>query len=180
LGEKNWESARTSFQKAIDLYPDYDMAYNGLGVACSQMNDTPAARQAFRKAIELNDKYAEAQRNLARLVIADHDYQETASLLNRSLAVEPANAWALNNAAYAELQLHRFKEAADHAQRVHSLPHEGVLANAHVIAALALDALGHRQEAIAQWKLYLKESPHGPNAKRAEDELRRLAKEPQT
>ncbi len=180
LEEKGWESARKYFQAAIDLYPNYDMAYNGMGVAYSQMNDAAAARQAFRKAVDLNDKFAEAQRNLARFMLADHNYQEVALLLNQSLAVEPNNAWALTNAAYAELQLHRFKEAAEHAQLVHSLPHEGILANSHVIAAYALDALGQRQEAIAQWKQYLQEAPQGPNAKRAADELRRLTKTPQS
>jgi len=50
-----------------------------------------------------------------------------------------------DNAAHAELQLHRFKEAAEHAQRVHGLPHDG-LANAHVIAGYALEALGSRRK----------------------------------
>ncbi|HVP43285.1 MAG TPA: tetratricopeptide repeat protein [Terriglobales bacterium] len=179
LADKDWKSARKSFQAAIDLYPDYDLAYNGLGVASSQLQDVPAARQAFRKAVDLNDKFAGAERNLARITLSERNYQETAVLLNQSLAVEPGDAWALTNAAYAELQLHRFKEAADHAVRVHALPHDG-LANAHVIAAYALDALGQHQEAIAQWKQYLQEAPKGPNARRAEDELRRLTKAPQS
>ncbi len=179
LDDKEWASARTSFQAAIALYPDYDLAYNGLGVACSQMNDVPAARAAFRKAVDLNDKFAGAERNLARIMLSEHNYQEMAVLLNQSLVVEPSDAWALTNAAYAELQLHHFKEAADHALRVHALPHQG-LANAHVIAAYALDALGQTQDAVAQWKQYLQEAPKGPNAKRAEDELRRLTKAPQS
>ncbi len=87
------------------------------------------------------------------------------------------NSWALTNAAYAELELHRFKEAAEHALRVHGLPHDG-LANAHVIAAYALEALGQQQEAAAQWRLYLKEDPKGPNAKRAQESVARLAKAP--
>ncbi len=87
------------------------------------------------------------------------------------------NAWALTNAAHAELQLHRFKEAAEHAQRVHALPHDG-LANAHVIAGYALEALGQQQEAAEQWRLYLKEDPKGPNAKRAMEAVARLTKAP--
>jgi Flp pilus assembly protein TadD len=174
LEQKNWAESRKSFQAAIDHYSDYDLAYNGLGVACTELRDRPAAEQAFHKAIELNDKFAEAQRNLARLVLSEHKYEEVAALLNQSLVSEPTNAWALTNAAYAELELHRFKPAAEHALQVHALPHHG-LANAHVIAAYALDALGQPQEAAAQWKLYLTEDPSGPNARRAQDEVRRLA-----
>ncbi len=178
MEEQRWQESRKHFQAAVDLYPDYDLAYNGLGVACSQLNDTPAARKAFLKATELNDKFPGAQRNLARILLSEHNYHEVASLLNRSLNVEPTNAWALTNAAYAELELHRFKEAAAHALRVHGLPHDG-LANAHVIAGYALEALGQQQEAAEQWKLYLKEDPKGPNAKRAQDAVARLTKSSQ-
>ena len=177
LEDKNWASGREHFQAAIALYPDYDLAYNGLGFASSQLADIGAATQAFRKAIQLNDKFAGAQRNLARIMLSEHNYVEAALLLSQSLAVEPADPWALTNAAYAELQLHRFKEAADHATRVHALPHQG-LSNAHVIAAYALDALGQRPEAIAQWKQYLEEDPKGLNVKRAQEELRRLTNSP--
>jgi len=177
MEEQRWGESRKHFQAAVDLYPEYDLAYNGLGVACSQLNDTPAARQAFLKATELNDKFAGAQRNLARILLSEHNYQEVAALLNRSLNVEPVNAWALTNAAHAELRLHRFKEAAEHAQRVHGLPHDG-LANAHVIAGYALEALGQPQEAAEQWRLYLKEDPKGPNAKRAQEAVARLTKAP--
>ncbi len=177
MEEQRWGESRKHFQAAVDLYPDYDLAYNGLGSTCWQLNDIPAARRAFLKATELNDKFAGAQRNLARILLSDHNYQEAASLLNRSLDVEPMNAWALTNAAYAELQLHRFKEAAAHALRVHGLPHDG-LANAHVIAGYALEALGQQQEAAEQWRLYLKEDPKGPNAKRAQEAVARLTKAP--
>ncbi|MGZ4731194.1 MAG: tetratricopeptide repeat protein [Terriglobales bacterium] len=173
LEDQNWAASCKYFQAAIDLYPDYDLAYNGLGVARSQMNDTPAARQAFVKATQLNDKFAGAQRNLARILISEHNYDEVAFLLNQSLNVEPLNAWALTNAAYAELQLHRFKQAAGHALQVHGLPHQG-LANAHMIAGYALEALGQNQQATAEFKLYLKEDSTGPNAKRAQAAIARL------
>ena len=178
MEEKNWPESRKHFQAAVDLYADYDLAYNGLGVACSQLHDMPAARQAFLKAVALNDKFAGAERNLARFMLSDHNYEEAASLLNRSLAVDSKNAWALTNVAFAELELKRYKDAAEHALQVHTLPHEG-LANAHVVAAYALDALGRQPEAVVQLKLYLKEDPKGPNAQRAQQELLRLTKSPQ-
>src|SRR3989442_335330 len=161
----------------IRITGDDILAYNGLGSFCWQLRDIPAARQAFLKATELNDKFAGAHRNLARILLSDHNYQEAASLLNRSLDVEPMDAWALTNAAYAELQLHRFKEAAAHALRVHGLPHDG-LANAHVIAGYALEALGQQQEAAEQWRFYLKEDTKGPRAKRAQEAVSRLTKIP--
>jgi tetratricopeptide (TPR) repeat protein len=131
------------------------------------------ARKAFTKAIELNDRFAAAQRNLARILIAEKNFGGAAILLERSLESEPNNAWALTNAAYAELQRKKFVEAADHARRVHALPHEG-LANAHVIAGHALEVLGKREEAITEFRHYLEEDPKGPNVTRVQQALARL------
>jgi tetratricopeptide (TPR) repeat protein len=166
LEKSRWEDARASFQAAIHLYPDYDMAYNGLGLADVRLDDKPAARVALAKAIELNSQYADANRNLARILISENKYPEALVLLKHSLETEPQNAWALTYAAYAELQAHQFGEALSDARKVHNLPHQG-LANAHVIAARALEALARNQEAIEEWKLYLAEDPKGPNADRA-------------
>jgi hypothetical protein len=38
--------------------------------------------------------------------------------------------------------------------------------------------LGQPQEAVEQWRLYLKEDPKGPNAKRAREAVARLTKAP--
>lgn len=173
MQKRRWANARKHFEAAIAIYPEYDLAYNGLGVAANQMNDVESARKAFAKAIELNDKFAEAQRNLARILIADKNYGDAAKLLERSLESEPNHAWALTNAAYAELQVKKFGEAVEHARRAHSLPHEG-LANAHVIAAYALEALSREEEAKAEFRLYLQEDPNGPNVKRVQAELAKL------
>jgi len=164
---KRWAESRDGFQAAIDLYPEYDLAYNGLGIAASEMKDMDAARRAFAKAIELNPGYTEAQRNLARVLISQNKYDEALPLLKRSLEKEPSNAWALFNAAYAELQARKFEDALADARKVHLVPHAG-LANAHMIAGYALQAMGQNDQAIEEFKLYLKEEPSGPNVKRAQ------------
>jgi len=51
------------------------------------------------------------------------------------------------------------------------------VANAHVIAGYALEALGSRRKRRAV-ELYLKEDPKGPNAKRAQEAVARLTKVP--
>lgn len=173
LEERKWKDARKRFQNVIDIAPQFDLGHYYLGVAALQMQDTAAARAAFEQAVTLNDKFAEAQRTYARLLLQDKDYARVADLLAKSLSVEPDNAWALMNAAFAELQLRRFTDAQIHAQRVHSLKHEG-MANAHMIAAYALDAQGKKAEAINEFKLYLKEDPHGPNVMRAKGFIGRL------
>lgn len=171
--KQNWPAATQAYRAAIEKYPDYDLAYNALGIALSSQGDNAGAKQAFQKAISITPEYAMADRNLARILLSEKDYKSADDLLRKSLQTEPVNAFALTNAAYCELQLHDFGDAAAHALKVHDLPHTGY-ENAHYIAALALEELGKKDDARAQYDLYLKEAPTGPNAPQALQALSRL------
>jgi hypothetical protein len=166
MNKQQWDASRKYYEAAIREYPDFDMAYNGLGVVQVENKEIERARRSFERALELNPDYAGASRNLARILISENRYSESLKLLKRSLETEPGNAWALTYAAYAELLEHNFEDALGDARKVHALPHEG-LANAHVVAALSLEAKSLPQEALAEWKLYLAEDPNGPSAARA-------------
>ena len=173
LERKDWEEARRRFKTAVSLYPSYDVAYNSLGVAAMSSGDVEGARRAFETAIKLNDNYSGAYRNLARILFAEHKYAAAETLLMKSLEGEPLNTWALTYLAYAQLLTQKFDEAVVNARKVHTLPHEG-FANAHFIAARALEATGRPEQALAEYHLYLKEDPSGPNAARARDAVKRI------
>ena len=173
LDKKTWVEARKHFEAAIAIYPDYDVAYNGLGQALANTGDATAARAAFEKAIKINDNFAMAYRNLARISLSERKFDEMDNLLTRSLSADPLNAWALAYAAYAELQLHKFDDAIDHARKAHSVPHEG-LASIHIVAAWALEEKQQPTEASAEYRLYLQEDPSGRDAERARKAIARL------
>ncbi len=173
MEKKDFLKARQHFEKAVLLYPDYDLAYNSLGILAIERNDTEAARKAFATAIKINDHYAQAHRNLARILISERKFPEVEDLLGKSLSIEPMNAWALTQIAYAELQDKKFAEAVENARRAHTLPHEG-LAEAHMIAAAALESLHQELAAAAEYQLYLKEAPTGAYAQQAREALTRL------
>src|SRR5262249_40373299 len=81
LGKKEWAEAKSHFEQAIAIYADYDVAYNGLGMASASAGDNQAARTAFEKAISLNPDFAEADRNLARISLAERKFDEADTLL---------------------------------------------------------------------------------------------------
>lgn len=170
-----WEKSRASFEDAIREYPQYDMAYNGLGLIQMQQNQIDAARQSFSKALELNPDYAGANRNLARILLSEHKVAEALRLLERSLATEPDNVWALTNAANSEFLLHDFANAIQYARKVHALPHPA-FPIVHIIAARSLEAIQQPAQALQEYRLYLQEDPKGSDAKRAQEAVVRLGK----
>jgi tetratricopeptide (TPR) repeat protein len=174
MRQQLWEKSRTLFETAIREYPQYDMAYNGLGAVQMQMNDVEGARQSFSKALELNPDFAGANRNLARILLVERKNGEALPLLLRSLATEPDNVWALTNAANSEFLQGDFSNAVLYARKVHSLSHLG-FASVHIVAARALEATQQRAEAVAEYRLYLEEAPKGPDAERALTAIARLS-----
>jgi tetratricopeptide (TPR) repeat protein len=173
LGHKDWAEATKRFAAAVAIFPDYDLAYNGLGDAAMASGDLAAARSAFEKAISLNKNFAEAFRNLARVDFAEHKFEEADQQLLHSLDIDPLNARALTYAANAELLTHKYSDAIAHASKAHTLPHAG-LAGVHIIAARAYEATNRPDDAVKQYRLYLDEEPQGRDAGAARDAIVRL------
>jgi tetratricopeptide (TPR) repeat protein len=173
LRHKDWPEAKKRFAAAIAIFPDYDLAYNGLADAAMATGDTASARAALEKAISLNKNFAEAYRNLALVAFAEHNYEEANTLLLQALAIDPLNARALTYAANAELLTHKYNEAIAHARKAHALPHEG-LAGAHIVAARACEATNQPEEAVKEYRLYLDEDPQGRDANIARAAITRL------
>jgi tetratricopeptide (TPR) repeat protein len=174
MRRQHWEKSRDLFETAIREYPQYDLAYDGLGEVQMRLNSVEAARQAFAKAVELNPSFARANRSLARILLGEHKNSEALPLLLRSLTTEPDNVWALTNAANSELLLHDFENAILYARKVHTLPHQG-FASVHIVAARALESTQQPEAAIAEYRLYLAEDPKGENVERVQAAIARLS-----
>ena len=107
------------------------------------------------------------------MAFSEHNFEEADRLLIQSLVIDPGNVRALTYAANAELLLHKYSEAVEHARKVHSLPHDG-LAGAHIIAARALEGTQQPDEAVKEYRLYLAEEPAGRDVPIARDAIARL------
>ena len=177
MRKERWQESRGLFETAIRNYPQFDLAYDRLGVVQIQLNETELARQSFAKAVEINPDFAEAYRNLARISLAEGNYKDADTLLVKSLSTDPLNVWALATAANAELIIHNYADAIAHAGQAHSEPHPS-LAGVHIVAALALEATQKPALARKEYQLYLDEDPNGRDAGRALQAIARLGGTP--
>lgn len=165
--------ARAHFEKAIAIYPQYDMAYNSLGVTLMKMGDSDGGRKAFEKSVEVNDKFAPGYVNLARIQANEKKYDDSAMSLMRSLSIEPLNAEALSLLCQMDLLRGKYEAVPENARKLHSIPHEGQ-ALGHYAAGNALEHLNNPQEAIVEYTLFLKEDPTSNLAQSAQEAITRL------
>ena len=169
----DFQKAAEQFEKAVALYPQYDSAFNNLGVMYYQMGQTEKARAAFERSVSLNDRNADADRNLARLLIHDGNFLRAEELLKKSLSIEPLNPVSLTLLCVAEIETGDDDDALATARKVHQLPHEGCSV-VHYVAGQALEHKGQPQSATMEYETYLRESPNGAEAGQVRNALTRI------
>jgi tetratricopeptide (TPR) repeat protein len=173
MNAHNWSKAREHLEKAIKYYPQFDWAYNNMGVAYVQEKNTKAAREAFEKAVAINDKNPDAVRNLARMKLMDNDFSGGKELLLK-LGPNPRDLDALMMLAYAQLKTHELDAALANALQVHQGDQDH-FPLAHLVAARVYEVKGNQSAAQSQYQMYLKEAPDSPEARIAKEGLQRLA-----
>jgi len=173
-GKRDYQQAANEFEKAVAEYPEYDTAYNNLGVMYMLLNENDKAFAAFRRSVELNDKNGDADRNLARLFLRKKDYPQAEELLKKTLAVQAPDAPTLALLSIAELQDGKLDDAIRDAQKVHAMSHDGY-AVVHYVAGAALEGKHEYQQASVEYSTYLRESPNGPEAAQVRSAMDRLS-----
>lgn len=173
LQKNDWLEAKNRFQKATELHPQYASAFNNLGFALMNLGQRNQGRQAFERAVSLNGHFANAYLNLGKVSIAEGNYPEAESFLSKAAGLNPLNPAGLLLLASVDLQLGKYDECIANARRAHGLPHESH-AIAHIFAARAFEAKHSPSEAMAEYKLFLEESPDSPSASKVRAALKVL------
>jgi len=89
LDRKQYDRAERMFKKAIQVKPDSEEAYFGLGEALLRLGKFAEAKVAFQKVISLNVRNHNAYENLARVYTAQGDLEKAAISIKKSLAINP-------------------------------------------------------------------------------------------
>ena len=156
-GTENLKKSIDYFQQAIDLDPNYALAYAGLADAYSIMPnyagtppgaDVPRALAAARKAVELDDNLAEAHTSLANALYQIVQLPAADSEFRRAIELNPNYATAHHWFGAALFGQGRYPEAWVELQRAHELDPLSLVTNCDY--ALALAERGQTDEAIDQ------------------------------
>src|SRR5436305_8580209 len=142
------------------------MAYNKRGVLQSKAGRMTQARQAFETAVSVNPKLAGGYLNLARLSMNDNKYAEADQFITKALTVEPSRVEAMALAAQTRLMMGDLDGAYAWAKKVHSQPDHKTYSAVHLIAAQVLQKKNEPDQAMAEYKMFLAETPDSPTAPR--------------
>jgi adenylate cyclase len=174
--EKEADQARAAFEHAVQLDPQFALAWAGLAKAhiwfCNYATEggqkgfnthLGAAREAVEKALAIEPDLAEALS--ARLVIEtnfDYNWKGATETLRKALAVAPEDPSLLIWAANLATSRGDLTKALDFCR--HSVALDPVNAQARAFLASNLGNLGRQEEARAEYERVIELNPSAPNS----------------
>jgi tetratricopeptide (TPR) repeat protein len=180
LQRKNkWEAAQESLQKAVQIYPQYAVAWFELGRVQLQRRDINNAKRSFAQSLAADAHYANPYFPLARIAAQEQRWQDMADLTSKLLAVSPSGfpeAWYFNSVA--QYNLGKLPEATNSAREGLKIDGEHHYPKLEYLLGLLLeeqrDYAGAQQH--MQNYLHLVNNPRDvEEAKRQLEEIARLA-----
>jgi Carboxypeptidase regulatory-like domain/Tetratricopeptide repeat len=170
---KDPTGAISEFQQAIAAEPGFYEAYELLGRAYLQLNQSDEAEKAFRKSVDVSQgKYVIADFDLGSTLMDRLQFAEGEQIVRRGLELEPNQWLGLYELGRALFYQHHVEEAQKSVEQARSLnPNVAViyrlLANIHV-------AQHNNVALLADLDSYIRldpDSPNGVHAKKWRDQL---------
>ena len=134
LSRNDLQSAVTSFNKALAIYPEFVAAHNALGCTYFKLKQNDLAREHFARAIELDDHVSSSYLNLGRTELALGDRTQAQAAFEKASSLSPLDANLLVVLAYVQFLNHDYAATIQTAQRAHGRPHPGT-ATVHYFSA---------------------------------------------
>jgi len=117
--QEDYTGAVADFTRAIELDPNYAVAYNNRGAAKDELKDYIGAIEDCNKAIELDPNYAMAYNNRGLAKAGLQDYRGAMADYTQAIELDPKLALAYNNRGNAKYELKDYMGAmADYTQAI--------------------------------------------------------------
>jgi tetratricopeptide (TPR) repeat protein len=167
--QKQLQKALESFNRSIELFPEYFQAITERGHLRVTLGQIEEAGWDFSRALELNPRYEPAMRGAGICRLREGKYPDAIKELERAVSAEPRDAVAYLFLGFAYASIDRRELARGALQKALTIDAVGS-ARAHVHLA-NLDLKENRnREAAAELEAYLAAVPNAPDA----DKLRQL------
>jgi hypothetical protein len=174
----NIDESQKSFQKAVELYPQYAVAWCDLGKVYEMRDHFGDARKAYEKALEADPKYASPYERLYLVAAREGKWQEVADYSGKLLRLNPYDfpaAYYYNASANGQLNN---LDAAEKSAR------EGLKTDAavkfprlHYILGLILAQKGDAVAASESIRQYIAAAPAADDLNAARAQLEALEKQ---
>ncbi len=111
IADKEYEGAIASYEKAIEIKPDYHQAWNNRGNAQYYLGEYREAIASYEKAIEIKPDYHQAWYNRGNAQSDLGEYREAIASYEKAIQIKPDKDEACYNRGNAQYYLGEYREA---------------------------------------------------------------------
>ena len=174
LAEQKTEVAKSYFEKAAKIFPDYYDAYMLLGQLHMDASNWEKAEASFRQAVRSNPKAVTAQVSLGEVYRREKKFSEAQKSLEEALRLDN-NSWQSNfTLGRIHWELNDIVKAGKYIARTIEL--EPNVAEAHLLAGNIFVRAGLPTNALVEYEEYLRLAPKGefaPQVQALADKLKK-------
>lgn len=171
------EAAQDAFNTAVQVYPNYAVAWLELGRVNLRKHDVAAARTAFQRSLDADPKFVNPYEELAVMAAHDKQWQEVVDITGKLIALNPLlpQAWFLH--AAGDYNLQKLDDAEKHAREGLKLDEEHRIPRLEYLLANILMQKQDYPQAAEHMRSYLQLSPRADEAEVARKQLADLEKQ---
>lgn len=173
--KEKWDAALASFQKAVEEYPNYAIAWFEMGRVQMQKNEIVAARESFHRATGADPKFVSPYHELAWLAERDQQWQEMVDESDKVLKLNPVDFpqdWLSN--AVGNFQLQNVDAAEKSSRRGLEIDTRHQAPRLEYVLALVLAQKHDYTQALEHIKNYLRLAPNAADAETAKQQAQAI------
>ena len=136
---KKYSEASTSFEKAIELNPNFSEAFNNLGNIKKSLNEPDKAIECFKMAIKLKDNNIEALFNLASIYQENNKFEDLIKIYKKLLQFDMNHIKTLYNLGSAYLFLGNISEGKNYFEKVLKLDQSNIPSFRNYVSVTKID-----------------------------------------
>jgi len=175
--KKKFEDAQKSFEKAVEIYDKYAVAWYELGRMQEERNDVTGARHSFAQSLAADAKYVNPYRSLAYLAAKEKQWVDVVDQSGKLLALNPVNfpdMWMLKAVgSYFAENLERAEKSARQGMKLDDEHHYPKL---EYLLGLILEQKHAYAEAAEHLHKYVALAPTPADADQGRKELAQIEK----
>jgi tetratricopeptide (TPR) repeat protein len=168
----NWRSAGKYFRRAVEIYPQYGLAWRQLGRVQLQLHDLAEAQQSFQRAIAEDPHSAAGYLDLAEVAAQQKDWKLVAGTTDHLAQIAPdcsPKVWFFNSVA--RLNMGDVVKAEQSVKRGLRLDARREVPQLEYVYGVVLAREGRYVQAVEHVTTYLQLAPHAADLDAAKTTL---------
>lgn len=175
--KSQWDGAQQYFEKAVQIYPGYAVAWYELGRMQMRKQDLAGARHSFDQALAADPKFASPYQGVAELAFRARQWQQVVSVTERLLELNPVNfpdAWFFN--AVGNYFLQNFESAEKSARQGIKVDEQHAIPKLEYVLGMILMEKHDYQQAFVHMQQYLRLVHSTTDVNEAQKQLAQIAR----